>query len=116
MDYKSPVAAFFVVEVGAKQYNLLGMKAGRKKNGSASCEIRPNLKKGCTQGLALLSATYRQRSHMVCWRKVQSFHLFWQGILRNVPHATLGTLIFPGINIIFTVLGSIGILTILSML
>jgi branched-subunit amino acid transport protein len=66
---------------------------------------------------------------------------FWQGILRNVPFATLGALIFPGIltfhenvlfglagaaaafliaftgaNIIFTVLGSIGILTILSLL
>lgn len=64
---------------------------------------------------------------------------FWQGILRNVPYATLGALIFPGIlmfhenswfavagaaaafliafagaNIIFTVLGSIGIVTILS--
>ncbi len=64
---------------------------------------------------------------------------FWQGILKNVPYATLGALIFPGIflfheniwfsvagavaafliaftgaNIILTVIGSIGILTILS--
>ncbi|MCM3787945.1 AzlD domain-containing protein [Domibacillus sp. 8LH] len=64
---------------------------------------------------------------------------FWQGILQNVPYATLGALIFPGIltfhentafaligtaaafilaftgaNIIITVLGSIGILTVLS--
>ena len=65
---------------------------------------------------------------------------FWEGVLKNIPFATLGALIFPGVlfiqetiwmgliggisaiilsllgaNVIFVVVGSIGILSILSL-
>ncbi|WP_018391757.1 MULTISPECIES: hypothetical protein [Bacillaceae] len=60
---------------------------------------------------------------MVCWRKAQSFHFFsgiptfhensWFGI---AGAAAAFLIAFTGVNIIFAVLGSIGNLTILSML
>ncbi|OKL35845.1 AzlD domain-containing protein [Domibacillus mangrovi] len=91
--------------------------------------------------VGMTAVTYIPRMLPFIMFKEKELPVFWQGILRNVPHATLGALIFPGIltfhenswfgiagaaaafliafmgvNIIFTVLGSIGVLTILSML
>ncbi|OMP67117.1 AzlD domain-containing protein [Domibacillus epiphyticus] len=89
----------------------------------------------------MAAVTYIPRMLPFLMFKGKELPAFWQGILRNVPYATLGALIFPGIltfhenlwfgiagagaafliaftgaNIIFTVIGSIGILTVLSML
>ncbi|OLN23818.1 branched-chain amino acid transporter [Domibacillus antri] len=89
----------------------------------------------------MTAVTYIPRMLPFMMFKGKELPAFWQGILRNVPYATLGALIFPGIltfhenlwfgiagaaaaffiaftgaNIIFTVLVSIGILTLLSML
>lgn len=89
----------------------------------------------------MTAVTYIPRMLPFIMFKEKELPVFWQGILRNVPYAALGALIFPGIliiyenswfglagaaaafliaftgvNIIFTVLGSIGILTILSLL
>lgn len=90
--------------------------------------------------LGMTVVTYIPRMLPFVLLKGKELPSFWQGILQNVPYATLGALIFPGIltfhedpsfaligaaaafliaftgaNIIITVLGSIGILTVLSL-
>ena len=90
--------------------------------------------------LGMSIVTYIPRMLPFVLLKGKELPSFWQDILKNVPYATLGALIFPGIltfhanmafalagaaaafllafagaNIIITVLGSIGILTVLSL-
>lgn len=90
--------------------------------------------------LGMTVVTYIPRMLPFVLLKGKELPSFWQGILQNVPYATLGALIFPGVftfhedtsfaligaaaafliaftgaNIIITVLGSIGILTVLSL-
>ncbi|WP_046175398.1 AzlD domain-containing protein [Domibacillus indicus] len=90
--------------------------------------------------LGMSVVTYIPRMLPFVLLKGKELPSFWQNILRNVPYATLGALIFPGVlsfhenivfaligaaaafliaftgaNIIITVLGSIGILTVLSL-
>ncbi len=90
--------------------------------------------------LGMSAVTYVPRMLPFVLLKGKELPSFCQNILRNVPYATLGALIFPGVlsfhentafaligaaaafliaftgaNIIITVLGSIGILTVFSL-
>jgi branched-subunit amino acid transport protein len=88
-------------------------------------------------GMALV--TYIPRMLPFVLFKEMKLSPFWEGVLKNIPFATLGALIFPGVlfiqeniwmgliggvsavilslfgaNVMLVVVGSIGILTVLS--
>jgi branched-subunit amino acid transport protein len=89
--------------------------------------------------IGMAAVTYIPRMLPFVLFRGKELPAFWQGVLRNVPYATLGALIFPGIlfiqediwygllgaaaaflaaylgaNVIVVVLGSIAVLSIYS--